>query len=147
MHCQRFIVLFSSLLFFTSHTHKLHAKNTSKPLRADYVIVGAGTAGATLAKKLTDDKKTSVIALHNGQDLTSTPDIKFSPNALTGVLSTLIGPPLYEKGKGSTIAKPCADMRQLLWTLALPEGGVNAGACCRGTNHVYAQSEAPNGPS
>ena len=52
----------------------LMALNPALPLsaapHADYVIVGVGTAGAVLAKELSDDKKTSVIALHTGSNFT-----------------------------------------------------------------------------
>lgn len=36
----------------------------------DYIIIGAGTAGGVIAKKLTDDKSTSVLALEPGTNLT-----------------------------------------------------------------------------
>jgi choline dehydrogenase len=39
----------------------------------DYIIVGAGTVGATLAKLLTDDNSTSVLLLEAGVDLTTDP--------------------------------------------------------------------------
>lgn len=43
---------------------------------ADYITVGVGTAGAVLAEKLTKDKKTSVIALHSGENFSNAPLIK-----------------------------------------------------------------------
>ena len=45
----------------------------------DYIVVGAGTVGATLAKLLTDDNNTSVLVLEAGVDLTADPD-STSPN-------------------------------------------------------------------
>jgi choline dehydrogenase-like flavoprotein len=139
---------------------------------ADYIIVGVGTAGAVLARKLTDDKKTSVIALHSGANLSNDSLIKYSSNAIYTVLLGLlsaplpvlpppldqkfqkfltalspIAPPLYESGL--TIPQVDADNRELFWVLALPSGGassINAGAWCRGTNQVYAQWEAIAGP-
>lgn len=138
---------------------------------ADYVIVGVGTAGAVLAKRLSDDKKTSVIALTSGENLNENPIIKYSKNVLVTVPTMLLDsilslPPeiqarlnqfiqdsdafkglLYETGE--TIPQPNADLRELLWGIALPEGGassVNAGAWCRGTNQLYAQWEAIAGP-
>ncbi len=57
----------------------------ARPDRADYVVVGIGTAGATIAKKLSDDKKTSVIALHSGKNLISDPWVSFTANAITTV--------------------------------------------------------------
>jgi choline dehydrogenase-like flavoprotein len=147
MHCLKSLVIFSCLFCLLINS-SLQAKHPcSKSARADYVIVGVGTAGAVLAKRLTDDKKTSVIALHIGENLTEDPLIKFSVNAGITVLDALIGPPFYKNGL--TIPQPNADNRQLLWVLATPEGGassINAGAYCRGTNQVYAQWEAIAGP-
>lgn len=115
--------------------------------RADYVIVGVGTSGAVLANLLSGDKKTSVIALHLGENLTEDPEIKFSRFAVTTVVSSLLGPPFFENGL--TIPQTNADNRQLPWVIAKPEGGassVNVGAYCRGTNELYSQWEAIAGP-
>jgi choline dehydrogenase-like flavoprotein len=114
----------------------------------DYLIVGVGTAGAVLAKKLSDDNQTSVVAFHNGPNLDQNPLITLSKNALITVLSGLIGPPLYNIAE--TIPQIFADDRILNWIYALPLGGasaVNAGAWCRGTNQVYSQWEAIAGPN
>lgn len=119
-----------------------------QPLIADYVIVGVGTSGAVLAKMLSDDMQTSVIAIHNGRNLTQDPEIKYSKNALITVASALFGDSAFYK-TGQTIPQPYADDRKLLWVLAKPEGGassINAGAYCRGTNQLYAQWEAIAGP-
>lgn len=145
----------------------------------DYIVVGAGTAGAVVAKKLTDDKKTSVIALDSGSNLTDTPLIKYSKNVVITVPAALLGSSLplgsgmewltpetqqqlnsfiqnsqdlssmlYETGM--TIPQVDANNRELLWAIALPEGGassINAGAWCRGTNQMYAQWGAIAGPN
>lgn len=37
----------------------------------DYIVIGAGTAGGVIAKKLTDDKRTSVLVLEAGTNLTN----------------------------------------------------------------------------
>ncbi|GIP60847.1 oxidoreductase [Paenibacillus woosongensis] len=37
--------------------------------RFDYIVIGAGTAGGVIAKKLTDDKKTSVLVLEAGTNI------------------------------------------------------------------------------
>lgn len=139
-------VIFTLLLCFTSNT-VLHAQPEDTTPRADYVIVGVGTAGAVLAKILTDDKKTSVIAIHSGENLTQDPEIKFSKNALGVVLSALFGSSFYETG--NTIPQAHVDFRELLWAIGLPEGGassINAGLWARGTNQVYSQWEAIAGP-
>lgn len=140
-------------LFFNSF---LMAKEKGKQHknRADYVIVGVGTAGGLMAKTLSDDKKTSVIALHSGQDLTEKPLIKYSRNAAVTVplgllsgplpdLSSLDLPPnvvqffneinqlgqiavssLYQ-GQNST-PQTNADDRELLVLRAIPEGGASS---------------------
>ena len=109
---------------------------------ADYVIVGVGTAGAVVAKKLSDDKKTSVVALHGGYNFNEVPVIKNSSGAVVTVPGTLGGPPLADTGLG--VPQPNADDRRIAWVIPLPEGGgtaVNAGAYCRGTNELYAKWE------
>jgi len=119
---------------------------------ADYVIVGVGTAGAVLARKLTDDKKTSVIALHTGENFTNSFILKYSKNTIFSVLAGLLGgtptfdpmtldlPPDVKQQlqdliqltastsqplyeSGMTIPQPDADNRELLWILPLPFGG------------------------
>jgi choline dehydrogenase-like flavoprotein len=69
--------------------------------------------------------------------------IKFSKNAVITVPDGLIGPPLYQNGE--TVPQKNADNRELIWAIAIPEGGassVNAGAYCRGTTELYARWEA-----
>jgi choline dehydrogenase-like flavoprotein len=115
---------------------------------ADYIVIGAGTAGCVVAKRLTDDMETSVIVIHNGPNLTEDPLIKFSAGAAITVPLGLVGPPLYENGE--TTPQSGADNRELTWAVALPEGGassINAGSYVRGTNEVYAQWEAIAGPN
>ncbi|MBA3721111.1 MAG: GMC family oxidoreductase N-terminal domain-containing protein [Parachlamydiaceae bacterium] len=127
----------------SSHPHIFKKKT----LRADYVIIGVGTAGAVLAKKLTDNKKTSVIAIHNGKNLTKDPDIRFSKNVITTVISSLFDSPFFEAGK--TTPQIAADDRKVPWLIGLPLGGassINAEAYCRGTNEIYSQWEAIAGP-
>ncbi|MEF3304455.1 GMC family oxidoreductase [Paenibacillus sp. GYB003] len=52
----------------------------------DYIVIGAGTAGGVIAKKLTDDKQTSVLVLEPG--INSTTQLS-SPNVLEAIpLST-----------------------------------------------------------
>ncbi len=119
------------------------AKKQCAPRCADYIVIGVGTAGAVVAKQLSDDMKSSVIALHNGENLTQDPLLKYSQFAPLVVASALFDAPYYKTGK--TVPQPNADNRELLWVLSLPEGGaseINAGAYCRGTNTIYAQWEA-----
>lgn len=128
-------------------THTIEAKCKQRRNVADYVVVGVGTAGAVMAKKLSDDKKHSVIALHIGENRTEDPIIKYSIFAAVTVGAGLFETPLYENG--NTIPQVGANDRILLWVMALPLGGassVNAGAWVRGTNQVYSQWEAIAGP-
>src|SRR5581483_9727894 len=106
MQLSKCALLFSSI--FTLVFYPLHAHE-----EADYVVVGVGTAGAVVARKLSDDKKTSVIALHAGSNFTDTLLIKLSANAALTVPGTLGGPPLAETGL--TTPQPHADDRQLAW--------------------------------
>lgn len=116
--------------------------------KADYIVVGVGTAGATITKLLSDDLDTSVIAIHSGRNLTQIPEIKYSRNAFFVVLSALFGSsPFFQTGL--SIPQPNIDNRELLWAMGFPEGGtssVNAGAWARGTDQVYSQWESIAGP-
>lgn len=119
---------------------------------ADFVIVGIGSAGGLMAKKLTDDKKTSVIALHSGQNFTNSFIIKYAKNTAFSVLSVLLGSPLpFDPASldlspaikaelvaflnlsddavrplyetGASTPQPNADDRQILWAIPLPLAG------------------------
>ncbi|PGT96618.1 oxidoreductase [Bacillus cereus] len=46
----------------------------------DYIVIGAGTAGGVIAKELTDDKKTSVLVLEAGTNMTNS-----SPSIVTAL--------------------------------------------------------------
>ena len=136
------------LFFVCWQTYLSSSSAKLNPLYADYVVIGVGTAGAIVARMLSDDMKTSVVALHLGTNLTEDPEVKFSENALTTVLLTLFG--IEFSKRGDTTKQVNADLRQLFWVLAKPEGGassVNAGAYCRGTNQVYSQWEQIAGPN
>ncbi|MFJ8460635.1 GMC family oxidoreductase [Lysinibacillus xylanilyticus] len=50
----------------------------------DYIVIGAGTAGGVIAKKLTDDKKTSVLVLEAGTNMT---EELSTPNLLVSILN------------------------------------------------------------
>lgn len=121
---------------------------------ADFIVVGVGTAGSLMVKTLTDDKTTSVIALHNGENLNNQAIIKYSKNTALTVPSILLQtvitnlpniplPPdeksvldelfkeslhdlslLYESGQTTT--QPFADDRQIVWGIATPQGGASS---------------------
>lgn len=112
----------------------------------DYIVVGVGTAGALMVKKLSDDMQTSVVGFQNGPNYDQHPLITLSENAALTVLSALVGPPLYTDNE--TTPQAAADDRNLLWVYALPLGGassVNAGVWARGTAQFAANWEAVAG--
>lgn len=159
MKCQKFAILAS--LFCLASFSMANASNSCDAsdsllnfvsridgnYQSDYVVVGVGTAGAVVTKFLSDDLYTSVVALHIGENLTKDPLIKYSKNAFLTVPSAVLGPPFFENGL--TVPQTHANNRNILWAMALPEGGassVNAGAFVRGTNQLYAKWEAIAGP-
>lgn len=147
-----------SFTVMTSQCLQAHSRSESSEHEinvADYVVVGVGTAGGLMAKKLSDDKITSVIALHNGENLTDDPLIKLSKNAKFTVLAALLGSsnpfsnipnippeialklaaffgPKNTAGVpflyqiGNSTPQPGADFRLISWQLALPEGGASS---------------------
>lgn len=135
------------LLFFVCALPKPLLADEGNEERADYIVIGLGTAGAAAAKLLSDDNKTSVIGIHNGRNLTQDPDIKYTKNGAFTLISALFGSSFYQTG--FTVPQPHANNNRLFWTIAVPEGGassINAGAWARGTNQVYSQWEAIAGP-
>lgn len=141
-------------LFFISifFWNPLSASSGVEGNTADYVIVGAGSAGGLLAKKLTDNKKTSVIALHGGKNFTESFIIKYAKNTVFSVLSVLLGAPLpfdpaslnlppetleefeallqLTEGAarplyetGLSTPQAHADFRKILWAIPLPLAG------------------------
>ncbi len=133
--------LISVFCFFSSIS--LTAKDN-----VDYIVIGVGTAGATISKLLTDDMRTSVLAINIGENLNQDPDIKYSQNGIVAVVSTLLGDSTFSQ-VGLTPPQSHADNRELPWAIAIPEGGassINAGAWARGTDQLYAQWELIAGP-
>lgn len=134
--------------------HPLQASSGVNGNTADYVIVGVGNAGGLMAKQLTNDKETSVIALHSGQNFTESFIIKYAKNTVFSVLPSFFGllpsidistlnlpqevkdelnellqlkdvaRPLYESGL--TIPQVNAGNRQIPWVIALPLGGATS---------------------
>ena len=108
-----------------------------------------------MAKRLSDDKKTSVIALHSGQNFTNSFICKYGKNTIFSVLTPLLGAPIpFDLSQldlppdvqqalqnfinlsgnaakplyetGVTVPQPNADDRELLWVIGLPEAGASS---------------------
>ncbi len=75
----------SEYLFNKAETSCCH-KNKRRNHVYDYIIIGNGTAGATLARKLTDNKRTKVLVIEAGQNRADDPVVNtaaFDLNAIT----------------------------------------------------------------
>lgn len=123
--------------------------------RADYVVVGLGTAGGLITGKLAQDKNTSVIALHSGSNFTDSFIIKYSQNMTFSVGQSFLGiPPNFNPADynlppdlqnqfadlirligaqvsklyetGETTPQPNADDRVLNWVIAKPAAGASS---------------------
>ncbi len=145
-----FVFRWIIVLFVCSTTLEATSDNT-----ADYVIVGLGTAGGLLAGKLTEDKKTSVIALHSGKNFTDSFILKYSQNMPFSVGQSFLGfPPNFNPNAynlpegiqqafnkliqlisssvqklyetGETIPQVNADDRTIPWVIAKPGGGASS---------------------
>lgn len=150
------IVILSTILCHAGSFNVLQARSSGVDGdRADYVIVGVGSAGGLLAKRLTDDKETSVIALHIGKNFTNSFILKYAKNTVFSVLSVILGAPLpFDPASldlppnvtakleevlqltngaarplyetGASTRQPNADDRQILWAIPLPLAGGTA---------------------
>lgn len=123
--------------------------------RADYVVVGLGTAGGLVTGKLASGKNTSVIALHSGSNFTDSFILKYSQNLIFSVGESYLGippnfnpanydlpPELQEKfaelvlllgaqaaklyETGNTTPQSNADDRVLNWVIAKPGAGASS---------------------
>lgn len=83
-------------------------------LTVDYIVVGTGPAGSVLAKKLTDDKKTSLLALEAGDNNSSEKPIRDSLFAPPFILTENFFPNYFWQGKG--IPKKNVQNRSFEWT-------------------------------
>lgn len=142
-----------SILIFSQFF--LEAIQADSDDRADYVVVGLGTAGGLITGKLANDKNTSVIALHSGKNFTDSFILKYSQNMYFSVGQGLLGiPPNFnpadfnlppdlqqqftkliqlfnaENSKlydtGATTPQVNADDRIINWVIAKPAGGASS---------------------
>lgn len=77
--------------------------------RADYVIVGLGTAGGLLAGKIAEDRCSSVIALHSGKNFTDSFILKYSQNMTFSVGESFLGLPPNFNPSSYTLSQPIQD--------------------------------------
>lgn len=141
----------SALVIFCFSASTTFASSGVHGNTADYVVVGVGSAGGLMVKRLTDDKNTSVIALHQGKNFTESFIVKYSKNVpitvfagafASGIpdISSLDLPPdlaqqltllLTEANAfaqklylgGNSIPQPNADDRTPFWVEPLPLAG------------------------
>jgi len=140
------------LIFSQLFVDEIHAEIYD---RADYVVVGLGTAGGLLTGKLAQDKNTSVIALHSGSNFTDSFILKYSQNMTFSVGESFLGiPPNFNPADynlppdlqeqfakliqligaqvaklyetGNTTPQVNADDRVLDWVIAKPAAGASS---------------------
>lgn len=112
-----------------------------KKLMFDYIVIGTGPAGAVIAKTLTDDKKTSVLALEAGENKDKDEPIRnsiFAPE-----LEEEFFPEYFWQGEG--VPQEELDGRVFEWTTGRLSGGgssINGEQYVRPTSVVFEQWEA-----
>lgn len=114
---------------------------SEKKLTFDYIIIGTGPAGAVIAKTLTDDKKTSVLALEAGENKDRDQPIRNSTFALE--LEEEFFPQYFWQGEG--VPQEELDGRAFEWTTGRLSGGgssINGEQYVRPTSAVFEQWEA-----
>ncbi|AWX54781.1 GMC family oxidoreductase [Brevibacillus brevis] len=111
----------------------------------DYIVVGTGPAGSVIAKKLTDDKKTSVLVLEAGENNDRDTPISNSTFALE--LEELYLPQYFWQGEG--VPQEKVNERSFEWTTGRLLGGgtsINTQQYVRPTTAVFQQWEKLLGP-
>ncbi len=111
----------------------------------DYIVVGTGPAGSVLAKKLTDDKKTSVLVLEAGENNDKDTPISNSTFALE--LEELYLPQYFWQGEG--VPQEEVNERSFEWTTGRLLGGgtsINTQQYVRPTSAVFREWEKLLGP-
>ena len=112
-----------------------------KKLMFDYIVIGTGPAGAVIAKTLTDDKKTSVLALEAGENKDRDKPIRNSTFAPE--LEEEFFPQYFWQGEG--VPQEELDGRVFEWTTGRLSGGgssINGEQYVRPTSFVFEQWEA-----
>ena len=99
-------------------------QSNNTKLTFDYIIVGTGPAGAVIAKKLTDDKETSVLVLEAGDNNSREKPVRDSRFAPPFILRDNFSAQYYWPGKGSP--QESVDKRSFVWTGGRLLGGTSS---------------------
>ncbi|MDP4132923.1 MAG: GMC family oxidoreductase [Bacillota bacterium] len=111
----------------------------------DYIVVGGGTAGATVAKILSDNRKNSVLLLEAGEDNDN--DQPITNSTFAPVLQNLFFPQYFWQGEG--VPQEELNNRTFRWTTGRLLGGassVNRQLWVRPTDAVISKWEELLGP-
>lgn len=103
----------------------------------DYIIVGTGPAGAVLAKRLTDDKRSSALVLEAGDNNSRERPVRDSLFAPPFILTEGFLPQYFWQGEG--IPQPNANKRTFHWT-----GGRTLGGGSSINNQQYVRPSQAN---
>lgn len=106
-------------------------------LTFDYIVVGTGPAGAVIAKKLTDDKRTSLLALEAGDNNSNEIPIRNSTFAPPFILRDNFLSQYYWPGRG--FPQAFVDVRNFPWT-----GGRTLGGTSSVNNEQYVRPSQAN---
>ncbi|MFI8711871.1 GMC family oxidoreductase [Brevibacillus brevis] len=121
------------------------SKQKDGKITFDYIVVGTGPAGSVIAKKLTDDKKTSVLVLEAGENNDRDTPISNSTFALE--LEEMYLPQYFWQGEG--VPQEKVNERSFEWTTGRLLGGgtsINTQQYVRPTSAVFQQWEKLLGP-
>lgn len=112
-------------------------QSKNKKLTFDYVVVGTGPAGAVIAKRLTDDKKTSLLALEAGDNNSREIPVRDSRYAPPFILRDNFLSQYYWPGKG--VPQAFANLSTFQWT-----GGRTLGGTSSVNNEQYVRPTQAN---
>lgn len=122
------------------------SKNEINTLEADYIVLGAGTAGCVFARRLSDNFNVSVIAVEAGPDFDNDPNIIEPTRFFPLVNLSLSAIYMYQQ---QDLPNPDANNRTFQYTMGRGLGGgssVNGGIWSRSQRETYERWEELAGP-
>ncbi len=125
---------------------EIHGKFSCHDNVADYIVIGMGGAGAVIAKRLTDDKKTSVIGLEAGDNNSEDPAIIIPENGYLALFPAYF-PQYFWQGQG--VPQQNMDNRSFVWSSGRLLGGgtsINGMQYVRGSNAYWSNMATLLGP-